>query len=92
VISAASSACGGVIGRIETTSGPENRPAGAHAREVRYIGTLTPCSTWRTGSPAASSARSNVNEQPIRNATRSSRHSSRTSGRSSASSPWRHTR
>ena len=36
---------------------------------------------WRTGSPASSSARSNVNEQPIRNATRSSRQSSRTSVR-----------
>ena len=35
---------------------------------------------WRTGSSAANSARSKVNEQPIRNATMSSRQTSSTSG------------
>ena len=85
-------ACSGVIGRIETTSGPEKRPAGVQSTLVRYIGTLTPCSTWRIGRPSASSARSNVNEQPIRNATRSSRQCSLASVGSSTSSPSRQIR
>ena len=33
---------------------------------VRYIGTLDPASMWRTGTPAASSARSKVKLQPSR--------------------------
>ena len=61
------------IGRIETTSGPDSEPAGRHATSVRYIGTLLPCSMWRTGTPAASSASSKVKLQPIRKATMSSR-------------------
>ena len=77
----------GVIGRIETTSGPEKRPAGRQATAVRYIGTFTPCSMCRTGSPAASNARSKVNEHPIRNATRSARHD--TDATSSTTSPSR---
>ena len=48
-------------------------PPGWHAMFVRYIGTFTFCSMCRTGTPAASSAFSNVNEQPITNDTRSSR-------------------
>ena len=74
-------------GRIETTSGPDIDPAGRQRREVRYIGTLTPCSTCRTGTPSSISAASKVKLQPTRNDTRSSRHHSRTSGVSSTSSP-----
>src|SRR5829696_1697370 len=85
VIWVARIACSGVIGRIETTNGPEKRPAGVQSTLVRYIGTFTPCSTWRIGRPSARSARSNVNEQPIRNATRSSRQTSRASSGSSTS-------
>ncbi len=76
-----------------TTSGPAKRPAARQARLVRYIGTFEPVCQWRTGKPAATSALSNVNEQPNRKATKSSRHSgwmsvgSRTSG-----SPRRKTR
>ena len=40
VISAARIACMGVIGRIETTSGPAKIPAGLHATLVRNIGTV----------------------------------------------------
>jgi hypothetical protein len=40
---------------------------------VRYIGTFTFCSMCRTGTPAARSAFSKVNEQPMRNETRSLR-------------------
>ena len=41
----------GVSGRIDTTIGPRNRPAGRHAMFVRYIGTFTSCSMCRTGTP-----------------------------------------
>jgi hypothetical protein len=37
-------ASAGLNGRIDTTSGPANGPAGAHGTLVRYIGTLQPCS------------------------------------------------
>src|SRR3546814_3003305 len=53
---------------------PWNGPAGSVGIEVRYMGTLQPCSMWRTGKPLSSIASSNENEQPIRKATRSSRH------------------
>ena len=58
----------GVSGRIDTTIGPREpaRRTGT-AMFVRYIGTFTPCSMCRTGTPAASRAFSNVNEQPITN-------------------------
>ena len=41
----------GVNGRIDTTIGPRNTPAGRQSMLVRYIGTLRPCSTCRTGTP-----------------------------------------
>lgn len=67
---------------METTSGPESRPAGTHRRVVRYMGTFTPASWWAMRMPSATSADSKVKEQPIRNVTRSSRHiSSRSVGR-----------
>src|ERR671916_666229 len=66
-------------GRIDTTSGPDSRPAGRQARLVRYIDTLRPCSMLRTGTPASSSAVSKLKLQPIRNATRSSVQRSATS-------------
>jgi hypothetical protein len=46
VICVARIAWSGRSGRIETTSGPENAPAGTHSIEVRYIGTLTPISMF----------------------------------------------
>src|SRR4029453_18927671 len=52
------------IGRIETTIGPWNRPAGRHAMEVFHIATFLPSSMWRIGMPASSRAHSKVNEHP----------------------------
>ena len=63
------------MGRIDTTIGPRNTPAGRHWRFVRNMGTIRCSSMWRTGTPDCSSADSNVNEQPSRKATKSSRHS-----------------
>ncbi|GAA5595189.1 Uncharacterised protein [Kocuria rhizophila] len=60
-------------GRIETTSGPDNRPADSQRREVRYMGTFTPWSMWASRMPCACSASSNVKEQPSITVTRSSR-------------------
>jgi hypothetical protein len=80
------------IGRIDTTSGPDNRPAGRHSTEVLYIDTFRPCSRFRTGTPASSSAVSKLKLQPIRKLTRSSRHSPVSSLGSSTSSPSRQTR
>ena len=60
-------------GRIETTIGPWKRPADRHAMFVRYMGTFTPSSMCRTGTPALSKAFSNVKEQPITKETKSSR-------------------
>ena len=62
-------------GRMLTTIGPANGPAGSHILLVRYIETLDPRSRCRSGRPARCSASSNVNEHPSRNATRSSRQS-----------------
>ncbi len=76
-------------GRIETTSGPEKRPAGVQGTSVRYMGTFVPASMWRTGTPASSSASSKEKLHPIRNETKSSRHNPRTSVGSSTSSPSR---
>jgi len=53
--------------------GPWKTPAGRHGMDVRHIATFLPCSTCQRRMPASSSAHSNVNEQPSRNATRSSR-------------------
>ncbi len=64
-------ACEGVMGRMETTSGPAKGPAGWQGTVVRYMGTLRPCSMWRTGRPAARSAASNEKLQPSRKATAS---------------------
>ena len=58
---------------------------------VRYIGTFTPASWWAMRMPSATSADSNVNEQPIRKVTRSSRHTWVTSVGRSTSTPSRYT-
>ena len=76
-------------GRIDTTIGPWNAPAGTVGTDVMYIGTFEHCSMCRTGMPASSSADSNVKLQPIRNDTRSSLHSPARSTGSSASTPSR---
>jgi len=75
------------MGRIETTMGPWKTPAGRHGIDVRHIATFLPCSTCQRRTPASSSAHSNVNEQPSRNATRSSRQYGVASVTSSVSSP-----
>ena len=80
------------IGRIETTSGPDSRPAGRQSTFVRYIDTLRSCSMLRTGTPASRSADSKLKLQPIRKLTRSSVQRSTTSVGSSTSTPSRHTR
>ena len=54
-----------------TTMLPENTPAGAQEMFVLYIGTFTPSSIWRTGTPASSSALSNEKLQPIKKLTSS---------------------
>ncbi|MNN70853.1 hypothetical protein D3C81_1867380 [compost metagenome] len=79
-------------GRMDTTSGPPNTPAALVGMLVRYMGTLHPCSMWRTGKPLSSMASSKENEHPIRNDTRSSRQMSRTSVGSATSSPFFQTR
>ena len=85
-------ASAGFIGRIDTTSGPLNTPAGTQGMLVRYIGTLEPRVMWRTSMPSSISASSNENEQPMAKLTRSSRQTSRTSVGSATSSPSRQTR
>ncbi|MNC79739.1 hypothetical protein D3C75_1323040 [compost metagenome] len=77
---------------MDTTRGPLNEPAGFVGMLVRYMGTLHPCSMWRTGKPLSNMASSNENEQPIRNDTRSSRQISRTSVGSATNSPFFQTR
>ncbi len=72
---------------MDTTMGPWKAPAGRHSIEVRHIATFLPCSTCQSLMPASSSAHSNVNEQPSRNATRSSRQYGVASVTSSASTP-----
>ena len=76
-------------GRIDTTSGPDSLPVGSQGMDVTYMGTFVPASRCRTGTPAASSARSNVKLHPMRNGTRSARHSSTTSSRSATALPSR---
>jgi len=80
------------IGRIETTIGPERRPAGRQARRVTYIDTFAPCSTCRSGMPVSTSADSKVNEHPMWKATRSSRQYGVASVGSATTSPSRQTR
>jgi len=53
VICTARIASAGLNGRIETTIGPANGPAGEQAILVRYIGTRSLRSTWRIGRPSA---------------------------------------
>jgi len=65
VICTARTASAGLSGRIDTTSGPWNRPAGVVGTFVRYMETLQPRAMWRIGMPAAMSGSSNENEQPI---------------------------
>ena len=67
--------------------GPWKTPAGRHWVDVRHIATFLPCSTCQSRMPASSSAHSNVNEQPSRNATRSSRQYGVASVTSSARTP-----
>src|SRR5713226_6894881 len=83
VIWTARMALAGVIGRIDTTIGPWNGPAGVVAIEVRYIGTVALQVMWRSSMPPSTSASSNENEQPSTNATRSSRQWARMSAGSS---------
>ena len=85
-------ASAGFSGRIDTTIGPWNGPAGAVAIEVRYIGTVAPQVMWRSSMPSSISASSNENEQPSTKVTRSSRQWARMSRGSSISSPCRNTR
>ena len=66
-------ASAGFSGRIDTTSGPWNTPAGTVGMLVRYIGTLQPQAMWRTSMPSSTSASSNEKEQPMAKVTRSSR-------------------
>ena len=82
-------ALAGVNGRIETTIGPRNGPAGTVSMLVRYMATFLPSATWRTGTPAAISASSKENEQPSAKATMSSLHSGAMSVTSSTNSPSR---
>ena len=46
------SSCASAMARMDTTTGPRNRPAGSHRREVRYIGIPAPVSRWRSRTPA----------------------------------------
>lgn len=84
----------GWMPRIDTTMFALNRPAGRHAIDVLYIGTLRPARMWRTGMPVSISGNSNVKLHPIRNVTRSSclAHTSVMSGSVSTNSPFSHTR
>ena len=63
----------GFIGRMETTTGPWNGPAGVVAMVVRYIGTVRDSAMWRISMPSAIRASSKENEQPMTKLTRSSR-------------------
>lgn len=85
-------ASGAFSGRMDTTSGPWNGPAAAVGMSVRNMATLRPWATWRNGTPACSSAVSNVNEQPITKLTRSSRQRAPMSVGSSTATPSRQTR
>jgi hypothetical protein len=51
---------------------PRKGPAGTVSLFVMYMGTLRPCSIWRTGTPADSRASSKLKEHPSRKATKSS--------------------
>ncbi len=51
VICTARMASAGFIGRIETTSGPWNGPAGTVSTAVRYIGTVQSQVMWRSSMP-----------------------------------------
>ena len=53
VICTARIASAGLNGRIDTTSGPRNGPAGVVSIEVRYIGTLRRCVDVAQSSPSA---------------------------------------
>ena len=92
VIRRACSACSGVMGRILHTIGPKNGPACFVGMLVLNMGTLQPCSMWRTGMPAESSASSKEKEQPSRKPTYPGCHRSETSVRSSVNTPSRYTR
>ena len=91
VICTARIASAGFSGRIDTTSGPWNGPAGAVSIEVRYIGTVEPLVMWRSSMPSCISASSNENEQPSAKMTRSSRQCLVDVVGSSTSSPFRNT-
>jgi hypothetical protein len=45
--------CAAGIGRIETTIGPWNLPAGRHSMDVRHIATFLPCLTCHRSIPAS---------------------------------------
>ena len=77
------------MGRMLTTMLPDILPAGSHAMFVMYMLTLRPCVLWRISMPASMSSLSKLNEQPMRNATKSSRHKSSTLVGSSTITPSR---
>ena len=62
-------------------AGPTPRPRPGSATTSGTSARSTPCSTCRTGTPAAASARSKVKLQPMRKLTRSARQTSRDVGR-----------
>ena len=80
-------ASAGLKGRIDTTIGPWNGPAGLHWMLVRNIGTLLLQVLWRSSRPFSTSASSNENDSET-NDTRSSRHTFLRSVTSSISSPF----
>jgi hypothetical protein len=92
VICTARMAAAARSGRIVTTSGPLNGPAGAVARLVRNMATLRPSSMWRRRRPSSSSACSKLKEQPSTKATMSSVQSSLMSVGWATSLPSRQTR
>ena len=65
--------CSRGMGRMLTTIGPENMPAGRVGMLVMYMGTLLLASWWRSGMPESDMAASKEKLQPSRNETRSSR-------------------
>ena len=62
-----------LTGRMLTTMGPENMPAGVVAMLVIYMATLLPVCWWRSGMPASTMAVSNEKLQPSKKETKSSR-------------------
>src|SRR5205085_12506960 len=62
------------IGRIETTIGPWNTPAGRHGVHLSHLATFLPCLPCQISMPASRSAHSLVDDQARTHATKSSRY------------------